>query len=255
MATNTLWAVALFALGCEYIDSSLGMGYGTTLTPVLLLLGFTPAEVVPSVLLSEFVAGVFAGLLHHQFGNVDFAPGSRCLRVVLLLAACGVAGTLAAVLIAVVVPAWILEAYIGLLVLGIGIGLLATRKKNTEFSWRKMIGLGLVAAINKGLSGGGYGPLLTGGQIMTGVGEKEAIGITSLAEGLTCLVGVAAYAITGADNTDWRLAPTLILGAVLSVPFSAITVKNLPVSRMRWVIACGVAGLGAFTLMRLVFWA
>jgi len=39
------------AFVCEFIDSSLGMGYGTSLTPILLLMGFHPLQVVPAVLL------------------------------------------------------------------------------------------------------------------------------------------------------------------------------------------------------------
>jgi len=155
MSTHILWPVALLALGCEYVDSSLGMGYGTTFTPFLLLLGFTPAEVVPSVLLSEFLAGVLAALLHYQLGNVDFAPGSRSLKVVSLLAACSVVGAIAAATIAVSLPSWILKAYIGFLVLGIGIRLLVAGDKKVKFSWSRMVRLGLVAAINKGLSRGG----------------------------------------------------------------------------------------------------
>jgi len=54
------WPVILLALSCEYIDSSLGMGYGTTLTPILLLAGFAPVQVVPSILLSEFVTALTA---------------------------------------------------------------------------------------------------------------------------------------------------------------------------------------------------
>jgi len=82
--------------------------------------------------------------------------------------------------------------------------------------------------------------------------EKEAIGVTSLAEGMTCLISISVYAIRGQGVTNWTLAPPLVLGAVLSVPPSAITVKNLPVSKMRWIIGCVVAGIGSFTLIRLI---
>ncbi|GAF92609.1 unnamed protein product, partial [marine sediment metagenome] len=40
LGPGTTLVIFLAALFCEYIDSSLGMGYGTTLTPVLLLAGF-----------------------------------------------------------------------------------------------------------------------------------------------------------------------------------------------------------------------
>ena len=37
------------AFVCEFVDSTLGMGYGTSLTPILLLMGFEPLQVVPAV--------------------------------------------------------------------------------------------------------------------------------------------------------------------------------------------------------------
>ncbi len=246
------WPLALLALGCEYVDSTLGMGYGTTLTPILLLVGYEPAQIVPSVLLSEFLTGILAGVLHHGFGNVSFKPGSRPLKVALALAACSVIGTLAAVFIAVNVPKWVLKTYIGVLVLSMGIGILLTIGKTFTFSWKKVIGLGLVAAFNKGVSGGGYGPLVTGGQIMAGVDGKGAIGITSLAEGLVCFVGILAYTLTGNGAVDWGLAPSLILGAVLSVPFAALTVKKMPTQKLRWAIGITITALGLFTLVKLV---
>lgn len=247
------WPLILLALSCEYIDSTLGMGYGTTLTPILLLAGFAPAQIVPSILLSEFVTGVLAGVLHHEFGNVDFKPGSKPFQVVLVLSACSVVGTILAVIIAVNVPVWVLKAYIGVLVLTIGVGILLTLGKTFAFSWRKVVGLGFLAALNKGLSGGGYGPLVTGGQVLSGVNEKEAIGITSLAEGVACLIGVIAYMVTGKGSVDWSLAPLLLTGAILSVPLSTITVKKVPMRRMRWAIGVAVTALGVFTLAKLVW--
>jgi uncharacterized membrane protein YfcA len=208
---------------------------------------------VPSVLLSEFLTGVSAGVLHHEFGNVSFKPGSRPLKVALALAACSVVGTLAAVFIAASVPKWALKTYIGVLVLAMGVAVLLTLGKTFAFSWKKVIGLGLVAAFNKGLSGGGYGPLVTSGQILAGVDGKGAIGITSLAEGLVCIVGVIAYVLMGNGAVSWDLAPSLILGAMLSVPLAALTVKKVPVQKMRWAIGAATTVLGVFTLAKLVF--
>ena len=253
MSIQILWPIALMALFCEYVDSTLGMGYGTTLTPVLMMMGYDPAQIVPSVLLSEFLTGILAGVLHHGFGNVDLRPGSRPFKVALVLATCSIVGTLAAVFIAVSIPKWVLKTYIGVLVLAMGIGILLTIGKTFAFSWKRVIGLGLVASLNKGLSGGGYGPLVTGGQILAGVDGKGAIGITSLAEGLVCIVGVLAYALTGNGGVDWGLAPSLVLGAVLSVPLAAFTVKKMPLNKMRWAIGSAVTALGLFTLVKIVW--
>ena len=85
LAGTTILAIFLAAHLCEYVDSSLGMGYGTTLTPVLLLAGFEPLQIVPAVLLSEFVTGLAAGLLHHHEGNIDFLRDRKAQGTLLLL--------------------------------------------------------------------------------------------------------------------------------------------------------------------------
>lgn len=252
MSIQILWPLLLLALVCEYVDSSLGMGYGTTLTPILLLMGYEPTQIVPSVLLSELLTGVLAGVLHHEFGNVNLKPGSPAFKIAAVLAACSIVGTVLAVFVAVNLPGWILKLYIGVLVLGMGIAILATMNRTFAFSWKKVIGLGLVAAINKGLSGGGYGPLVTGGQVLSGVDTKGAIGITSLAEGLVCLVGVVTYLLTGGSAIDWQLAPSLALGALMSVPLAALTVRKMPLRHMRWAIGICVTVLGIYTLVKLV---
>ncbi len=57
---------------CEFVDSSLGMGFGTILSPVLLFMGFEALDVVPSILFSECITGMTAALAHHRVRNVDF---------------------------------------------------------------------------------------------------------------------------------------------------------------------------------------
>ena len=100
------------------------------------------------------------------------------------------------------------------------------------------------------MSGGGYGPVVTGGQILSGVEGKSAVGITSLAEGLTCLVGVITYMIVIKKPISWNLALWIILGAVLSVPFSVISVKKLSTKTLTLAIAMLTITLGIVTIVR-----
>jgi len=248
---DLLIPILVLAFACELVDSSLGMGYGTTLTPLLLLLGYTPGEIVPAVLLSECVTGIMAGLLHHEFGNVELTPGRRDFKVALVLTGFSLVGVLLGVGIAVNIPSWAVKGYIGLLVLGIGLSILRNHKREVAFSWRRIGGLGLLAALNKGISGGGYGPVVTGGQVLSGIDGRSAIGIASLAEGITSAAGVVAYLCSGAA-TGWHLAPSLLLGATLSVPISAYVVSRLPTERLTLVIGSVSTGLGIYTLVRVV---
>ena len=101
------------AFVCEYVDSSLGMGYGTTLTPLLLFLGFAVLEVVPAILLSELFTGFLAGAFHHMLGNVTFSRQSDDSRVVAVLSICGVVGSVVAVFLTISLPQIVVKIYMG----------------------------------------------------------------------------------------------------------------------------------------------
>lgn len=267
--------IVVIAFAAEYMDSTLGMGYGTSLTPILLLLGFSPMEVVPAILLSELVTGLLAGFTHHSLGNVDFKPktmspakiirGIRTfgftesyrrglplhLRIVLLIASCSIIGTLSAVVVAISLPVFYVKLYIGILISGVGIFILLGRPGSGGFSWKKITCLGLLASFNKGISGGGYGPVVTGGQILSGINSKNAVAVTSMAEGLTCLVGVLTY-LAGSVTINWTLAPYLLAGAVASVPLSAFTVKIMKTGLLHITIGSLTVFLGGLTLIKLL---
>ena len=274
LSIGTAVAIAVIAFCCEYMDSTLGMGYGTTLTPVLLLMGFSPMQIVPVVLLSELITGVMAGFFHHREGNVNFKPETTDfslimnqlkalgyvesfkrgvplhLKVALLLAACSIVGTVGAVFLALNIPKFWLKIYIGALVLSMGVIMIICLNREFRFSWKKITALGIIASFNKGMSGGGYGPVVTGGQILSGVEGRSAVGITSLAEGLTCLVGVITYLLVARNPIDWRLAPIIIVGAVCSVPLSAVSVKRISSRHLKTAIAVITIVLGVSTLVR-----
>jgi uncharacterized membrane protein YfcA len=237
-------------------------------------MGFSPMQIVPAILLSELITGILSGVCHHREGNVNFRPRSGAvlavhtlrhplqyyhavrrsfpmdLKVAILLALCSIVGTVASVFIAVSLPKFWIKVYISLLVLVMGLVMLFCLNRTFRFSLRRLVGLGLLASFNKGISGGGYGPIVTGGQILSGVDSKSAVGITSLAEGLTCLVGVAMYYIILGKEADWVLAPWIILGAIFSVPLSAKSVKFVSDRKLTLAIAVLTLVLGAFTLIR-----
>jgi uncharacterized membrane protein YfcA len=236
---------------CEFVDSSLGMGYGTILAPVLLLMGFEALDVVPALLFSEGVTGITAALAHHREHNVDFRSKSRDTRVALVLAACAVGGTIAAALLAVRLPRRVLQIWIGTLVLVMGVLILVAMNHRFRFTWRRIAVLGTVASFNKGLSGGGYGPLVTSGQVLSGIGIRNAVGITSLSEGITCFVGFTLYCLLK-SSINWPLILCMTTGAVLSVPLAARLLRRIPERLGRITVGIMVVVLGCLTLTRVV---
>jgi uncharacterized protein len=247
----TVLAIFLAALGCEYMDSSLGMGYGTTLTPLLMLAGFEPLSIVPAVLLSELITGISAGLLHQRDGNVDFLGDARARNTALLLGSLSGVGALSAVWLAVTVSKFWLGIAITTIILAMGVVILLTRKRQIPYNAAGIATVGAVAAFNKGLSGGGYGPLVTAGQIVSGLPAKHAVAVTSVAESLTCLIGVIGYLALG-KQIAWELAIPLSFGALLSVPMATLTVSRASEARMRGLVGVVTLMLGVVALIKLI---
>jgi uncharacterized protein len=258
----------LFAFICEFVDSSLGMGYGTTLTPLLLLIGFNPLQVVPAILFSEFVTGILAAIFHHKFGNASFdfgkdekvtagrlrflgyLPRSEDAKVSYVLVVLGILGVVSAVVFSLNVPKMVLKLYIGLMIFFIGVYIIFKINRPSKFNWRNFSIIAILSGFNKGASGGGYGPLVTGGQVVTGRGAKNAVGSTSLAEGIICLVGFLLYLLLK-GNIEWTLALPLLIGAVLSTPLSALTVKKIQERKMKLTIGVVTVMLGILTIVKI----
>ena len=243
-------SVALIAFFSESIDSSLGMGYGTILTPILIFIGFEPLEIIPLILLSEFITGLLSALMHHQKGNVNLSIKSREFKVAIILASCSIVGTVFAAFIAISVSKTFITGYISFLLMIIGVSTFTSIKKEYKFSWLKIFFLGITASFNKGMSGGGYGPLVTGGQLLSGLKSKNAVGITSLAEGLTSLVGTITYFMINQGKSDYFLGLSLIAGAILSIPISVNIVKIINEKLFKKMLSLSILSLGIFTFFK-----
>lgn len=233
----------------EVVDATIGMGYGTILTPVLLMMGFDPLQIIPAVLISQLMGGLLVGFFHHKFKNVNFAIGGKHLRTAIVLGVLSAAGAVASVLVAISLPKFYLSLYIGLLATILGLVVLATRSKKYSFSWPKMMVIGLLAAFNKGLSGGGYGPIVTAGQIMSGVSEKSAVSITSLSEALVSLTAVFTYILTR-GSVDWILTFCLVVSVSFSAPIAAFIVKRTESGKLKVLIGVATFLLGVATTLK-----
>jgi uncharacterized protein len=234
----------------EYLDSGLGMGYGTVLAPILIIMGHDPLKVVPAILISQLCTDIAACFCHHNAGNVNLKFNSKDFKVAMILGLISAIGVIVSVFVAIKIPKWMLTLYIGSLVFFMGILILITHKKPIPFSFHKLCGVSLLASFNKGISGGGYGPLVMGGQLVSGVNAKNSVGITAFAEAITCLVGFIIYIVNG-RHIDWKLVWTLVAFAILAVPFAAYTVKRVFADKLKVYIAVFITLLGLLTILRI----
>lgn len=241
--------VGIVAFVSEYLDSGLGMGYGTVLASLLIIMGYEPLKVVPAILISQLVTDIAACVLHHKLDNVDFRIGAADFKAALILGGIGSIGVIIAVITAIRIPKHILSFYIGFLVFAMGVLVIITIKRPIRFSWPRLMGISLLASFNKGISGGGYGPLVMGGQMLSGIHVKNAVGITAFAEAITCFVGFTIYLVSG-KAIDWKLIAILVSCAVFAVPLAAFTVRKAPSDRLKVYVGILMAVLGLFTLFK-----
>jgi uncharacterized membrane protein YfcA len=118
---------------------------------------------------------------------------------------------------------------------------------------RRLVFFAALAGVNKGLGGGGYGPVITLGGVFSGIIEKSATSIAALAEGCVSIVGALAFlAIAAAGvRVDLTLLPSLWLGAFPAAVVAPYAVRVLPNRIWRYVVpvyAAAIAGLMLFDL-------
>ena len=133
-----------------------------------------------------------------------------------------------------------------------GLLVLWKRNGNSSFSRRKIVALGMLCSFNKGISGGGYGPVAVSGQMLSGVDTKAAISVTSISEAFVCVISLIGYLLT-VGISNWGLTASLCLGAVIATPFSAITVSRTRERKLIVLIAIAIIVIGGFTLFKLTF--
>lgn len=232
------------------IDSSFGMGYGFIVTPLLLILGYNPLQIIPTILVSSLVGNLLSAIFHHKLKNVDFSLQSCDFRIALVIGGCGSIGSLFGALLAVKIPTFYLSLYIGVMVIVIGVFILYSMREKIHFtfSWLRMATLGLIGAFNKGISGSGFGPIVTTGGLLVGLNEKATVSIQSLSELFASSIGIATFILSGVQ-LDTYFTVAVATGVALASPIAAVIVKRSAGAKLRVMIALIAILLGSFTII------
>jgi hypothetical protein len=250
----------------QFLDVTAGTGYGTLMTPLFLLLGVPLLQAVPTILLVNTVAGITAASTLREFEVVDlFKVENR--RILLLLTGTGVIGTAAAVLVSVNLPEFWVSLYVAFLLMAIGVYLLHVtetkfwekiggrvwQKLQPNAFWKKLSFIGLLGGFNKSISAGGYGALLTAGQIVAGLAPKRAVSITVLTEGVLSLSAVVAYLTFQPEmsfNFDYFIA--MLAGSLLAIPIAAFSLKRIEGDNLGKIVAFSCLLLGVVLLFKVL---
>ncbi|MHC1605632.1 MAG: sulfite exporter TauE/SafE family protein [Candidatus Methanofastidiosia archaeon] len=202
--------VAAFLM--EIVDSSLGMMYGTILSPVLIGYGFESMIVVPAILLSQALGGITGTISHHKYGNADFNGLTKDMKVVLTIVIPGLLAIAIGSIVVLQISKSLLNTYIGILVIIMSILCLVPYRY--KFSWSKNMAIGMVASFNKMLTGGGFGPVTSTGKILAGLDPRASVATTTFAEVGICLASFVIYvALFGVK--DPLFIVSLCIGAIV----------------------------------------
>ncbi len=267
----------------NFLDASIGMGYGTILVIVLFLIGYNPGTTVFPILFSGVIAGLLASLFHIIFKNIkikkdekhkvikitsgdeeikismmteEISPDTKIVIVFIIF------GVISSVIGALIVSRYsmdetvqfFIKIYIAGLVLVLGI-LLRLHREQQHFSYKKVIAFALIAGFNKAVSGGGFGPLATSGQMLAGREGKRAIASTSLSEAIVSVVGMVTYIISdfflAAQHViDFGIMFSLTIGACIAVPAATFVTSKLGKKDLKRSISIGLILLSTMMLAK-----
>ncbi|MGV9198743.1 MAG: sulfite exporter TauE/SafE family protein [Promethearchaeia archaeon] len=251
MIITLIFILFAIAFTCEYIDVTTGMGYGTLMGPILLIFGFSIAQVVPVLLLAQMICGASACLFHQKLKNANFNPLSndaKDSRKALLFTICGSFAMVGALFLVVSIPEFFLMLYLGITISVVGIIMLI--QKNFQFSSKLLLVVGGISAFNKAISGGGFGPVVTSGQVITGSETSNAVAITSFSETALSALGFILYLIF-VGGLDIYLAFLVIFSGLLATPLGAFHAKKLANKKSaNKIIGVTIVVLGFMTLLK-----
>lgn len=257
-----IWYIIIIAFIFESMDSMAGMGFGTALSPLLLLFGYNPLQVVPTILISETITGFIDTYFDHEMGNIrySFRPLNDATKYGLIFAFFGCLAIFISVFLAyytLKLPTVYIKAYVAVLVLMMGVVVILKLriKKNHQYSFKPklLVGFSVIAGFNKGIGGGGYGPIVTMGQIYSGIYEKSATAIVSFSESIVSMIGILSFFLLQNFGVliDLVLLPSLFTGGFFAALIAPYLVRVFPNKIWRVFIPIYAIGLGIFCIIKL----
>ena len=231
-----MWFFALFALAggaAQFVDGTLGMGFGVTSATILLALGVSAAAASAATHMAKLPTTFVSGLTHWRQGNVDKGTFIRI----------AIPGGIAAFVGAVVLvnlslasaKTWMagLLLFFGLVILlrfGFNKRLIPAPERGHSARW--LSPLGALGGFTDSMGGGGWGPVVTPSVMtVTHHEPRKVVGSVNAAEFFVAACASLGF-LTGAERIEedmpWLAVLGLIAGGVVVAPFAARLAGRLP---------------------------
>jgi uncharacterized membrane protein YfcA len=219
----------------------------------LLVVGFDPKQIVPAVMIQQGVAGLVGAFLHREFENVEWKlkPMSETIKLWLIIAIVGcvaVAFSITTIYAYVKVAKVWIKLYVAVLLLMMGVVSLYQGMKERPYKPNRMFLFAALAGFNKGVGGGGYGPVVTVGGLIAGVPVKSMLAVTAISEGTVSTFAIIVWValLTSGITIDYILLPSLMIATIFSAVAAPYMIRVFPEKLWRIVVpvyCCIVAAL------------
>ena len=249
---NMFYWMLLVGFGAEVVAGSMGMGYGVICTSLLLILNVPPPVVSASIHSAEAFTSAAGSISHWQLGNVN----KKLVKALDIPAIIG--AVIGALLLTYVGEKYakITKPFIAAYTIYLGIKILqnAFKKKKVNHQKKKsnITVLGLIGGFIDSFGGGGWGPLVTGTFIKNGRTPRFVIGSSTVAK---CILTVASAVtfIFSIGISHWNVVAGLLIGGIVTAPFSAMLTAKLPTKKMFVAVGIVVIVCGLITIGRAIF--
>ena len=258
-----LIVIGIIGFIAQFVDGTIGMGYGAFSASFLIATGLLPAIVSATVHTAEIFTTLLSGGFHLWFGNVK-----REWLIPLIIP--GIIGGSAGAFFLSNIPGTTIKPFIAGFLLLLGILILyrfiprrkvttagkdnpVRKRKPSRFanSPVKLPVMGLTAAFVDAVGGGGWGPITTPGLILTESDEpRKVVGTVNLAEFfITVAISATFVATIGWESFKWDLVGALLVGGVIAAPVAAYLCKKLPARLLGILVGLALVGLNLKTLI------
>ena len=253
-----LWMVFV-GFAAEIVAGSMGMGYGVICTTILLILNVPPPLISASIHSAESFTSATGAFSHYKLGNVN----KKLTKHLAIPAVIG--AVIGAITLTYVGERYakLTKPFIAAYTLYLGVRILqnAFRKKetvtyqSTPRNQKKRINITLLGGIGgfiDSFGGGGWGPLVTGTFIKNGRTPKYVIGSSTVAKFILTFASAVTFIFTVGIH-HWNIVAGLLLGGIVTAPFSAMLTSRLPIKKMFVAVGIVVIICSLISFYRAVF--
>ncbi len=227
----------------QFVDSAIGMAFGTLTSTLLLLAGIPPQTLSATVHTAEVFGGSAAAFSHWRLGNIDREIFRKLALPALIGAALGT-------LLLTQFSSENLKPWLGLYFTIIGAVIVT---KGLKPDWIAPIHihrrfLGFIGGFLDAFGGAGWGEFVSSGLILRGFEIRNAVGSMVAVEFIVSVMVAIVFAGTvGIGN--WPVIFALAAGAFAAAPLGAWACKVAPAKPLKIVVGITIALIGAKTLL------